>query len=124
MRETTVVVARPGRLRAALSALLTTISQLEIIGQADDSFSALKLVAERDPALILLDSSLKDDEVKEIVSQIKAKRPQTHCLVLADTPQQQQMAKNAGADEILLKGHPAANLMANIEKFLMSVREV
>lgn len=124
MRETTVVVARPGRLREALSALLTTISQLEIIGQADDSFSALKLVAERDPSLILLDSSLKDYEVKEIVSQIRAKRPQTRCLVLADTPQQQQVAKKAGADEILLKERPAANLMANIEKLLISEKKV
>jgi DNA-binding NarL/FixJ family response regulator len=101
-----------------LSALLTTIPQLEIVGQADDGFAALKMVAERRPTLILLDSNLPDHEVKAMVNQLKANWPQTRCLVLADNSRQQQAAKSAGADEVLLKGYPAANLLTNIEKLL------
>jgi DNA-binding NarL/FixJ family response regulator len=118
MRESILIVARPGRLRDALRALLATLPQLEIVGQADNGFSALKLVAERRPSLILLDTTLLDDEVKALVSQVKANWPQTRCLVLADNSRQQQVAKSAGADEVLLKGYPAANLLTNIEKLL------
>jgi DNA-binding NarL/FixJ family response regulator len=118
MGEATLIVARPGRLRDALSALLTTIPQLEIVGQADDGFAALKMVAERRPTLILLDSTLPDYEVKATLNQLKAYWPQIRCLVLADTPRQQQVAKSAGADGVLLKGYPAATLLTNIEKLL------
>lgn len=118
MREATLIVARPGRLREALNALLAAVSQLEIVDQADDGFSAMKIVTERRPTLVLLDSTLPDDEVKAMVSQIKAKWPQTRCLVLADTPRQQQIAESTGADAVLLKGYPATSLVANIEKLL------
>lgn len=116
--ESTLIVARPGRLREALSALLATIPGLGIVGQADDSSSALKMVTERHPTLVLLDSSLPDDEVKAVVRQIKAHWPQIRCIVLAGNAEQQQIAKRAGVDDVLLKGYPAVNLLANLEKLL------
>jgi DNA-binding NarL/FixJ family response regulator len=118
MGELTLIVARPGRLRDALSALLTTIPRLKIVGQADDGPSALKMVAERHPTLVLLDSTLPDDEVKVMLGQIKAERPQTRCIVLVGNSRQQQVAKHAGADEVLLKGYLTANLLTSIEELL------
>lgn len=118
MGEPTLIVARPGRLRDALSALLTTIPRLEIVGQADDSSSALKMVAEHHPTLVLLDSTLLDDEVKAMVKQIKTRWPQIRCIVLAGNPEQQQIVRSAGADDVLLKAYPAANLLASLEKLL------
>jgi DNA-binding NarL/FixJ family response regulator len=118
MGESTLIVARPGRLRDALSALLTTIPGLRIVGQADDGPSVLRMVAERHPTLVLLDSTLPDDEVKAVVRQIKAHWPQIRCIVLAGNPEQQQIVRNAGADEVLLKGYPAATLLASLEKLL------
>jgi DNA-binding NarL/FixJ family response regulator len=118
MRERILIVARPGRLRDALHALMATIPQLEIVGQVEDSTVALEIVAEQYPSLILIDSSLPDKEVKAVVEQIKAERSQSYCIVLANSEHQQQVAIRAGADEVLLKGIPTANLFAVIEKVM------
>lgn len=118
MDERILIVARPGRLRDTLCALVTTIPRLEIIGQVGDRSAALKLVTEQQPGLILIDSSWPDNEVKAMLEQIKAERPRACCIVLTDNEQQQQVAISAGADEVLLKGSPAMNLLTNIEKLL------
>ena len=123
MHERIIIVARPGRLRDALHALMATIPQLEIVGQVEDSAVTLKIVIERQPTLILMDSSLPDNEVKAMVEQIKAERSQTYCIVLANTEQQEQVAISAGADEVLLKGFPTANLFAVIEKVMSRQEE-
>lgn len=113
-----LIVAKPGRLRDALYALLKAASLRDIVGQVDDGPVALKVVAEYDPSLVLLDSLLSDDEVKTMVGQIKACQPQTRCLVLANTVEQQQVAKRAGADEVVLKGFPTINLLGVIDKLM------
>lgn len=113
-----LIVAKPGRLRDALYALLKAASLRDIVGQVDDGPVALKVVAEYDPSLVLLDSLLSDDEVKTMVGQIKACQPQTRCLVLANTVEQQQIAKRAGADEVVLKGFPTTNLLGVIDKLM------
>lgn len=111
-------MAKPGRLRDALYALLKATSQQELIGQADDGPAALKMVVEHDPTLVLLDPHWPDDEVKATLGQIKAQQPQTRCLVLANTVEQQHVAKSAGADAVVLKGFPTTNLLGAINKLM------
>jgi len=113
-----LIVARPGRVRDGLQALLTTVPQIGTVDLADDGPSALRMVRRRHPALVLLDINLHDDEVSTLLRQIKARWPQTRCLVLADSVRLQQMARDAGADSVLLKGFPAAQLFATIEGLL------
>jgi DNA-binding NarL/FixJ family response regulator len=117
--ELILIVAKPGRLREALCTLLKAASRLEPIEQVDDSPSALKIVNECDPGLVLLDAHLPDNEISALLGQIKAKRPQTRCIVLANTVEQQQAAKRAGADEVLLKGFSTANLLEAIDKLML-----
>jgi DNA-binding NarL/FixJ family response regulator len=113
-----LVVAKPGRLREALCALLKATFWPEMISQVDDGPAALEIVVEHRPTLVLLDSHWPDDEVKAIVGQIKTERPQTRCLVLADTVEQQQVAKSAGADEALPKGFSTTSLLGIINKLM------
>lgn len=80
--------------------------------------AALKRVIQYDPGLVLLDSHLPDNEVRVMLGQIKAERPHTRCLVLANTVEQQQVAKSAGADEVLLKGFSTTNLLEAIDKLM------
>jgi DNA-binding response OmpR family regulator len=89
-----------------------------MIGQADDGPAALKLVAEHNPSLVLLDSHLPDDEIRAVVEQIKTEHSQTCCIVLADTIEQQHIARNAGADEVLPKGFPITSLLGTIHKLI------
>lgn len=115
-RVLALIVARPGRMRDGLRALLRAMPQIEIVDEADDSPSALRMITKHHPALLLLDSDLPGDEVSTELGRIKTEEPQIRCIVLADNPQQQQVANAAGADGVLLKGFPAAKLFETIER--------
>ena len=112
----TLVAARPGRVRDGLQALLAAIPQIEMIGQADDGASALKSVVEHRPALVLLDTNLPGNEAWVVLRQIKAQWPQARCLIMSDSGQQRRAAKAAGADGMLLKGFLAAELLTAIRE--------
>src|SRR5688572_29044335 len=116
--ELILVVAKPDRLREALCALLKATFWPEVINPVDDGPAALKIVVEHDPTLVLLDSHWSDDEVRAMVGQIKTEWPQTRCLVLTNTVEQQQVAKSAGADEVLPKGFPTMGLLGVINKLI------
>lgn len=118
MVELILVVAKPGRLREALCALLKATFWPELISQVDDGPAALKLGVKHDPNLVLFDSHWPDDEIRAMVGQIKTEWPQTRCLVLANTAEQLQVAKNAGADEALPKGFPITNLLEVVNKLM------
>lgn len=113
-----LIIARPGWLRESLQALVTAVPQIGSVDLVDDGLSALKVVTEHQPALVLLDTNLPEDEIPTVLRRIKARWPQTRCLVLADDGQQQQAAQAAGADDVLLKGYPAARLFVTIEELL------
>lgn len=122
-RAQILIVARPSPLRDGLRALLTTMPQIEIIGPVDDAPSALKMVTEQRPAVVVLNPNLAGDEVWTVLRGIKAEGTQTRCIILADNIQQQQVAKAAGADYALLKGFAATRLLRTIESLLSSAEE-
>ncbi len=55
-RVPTLIVVKPGQLRHGLQALLAAIPRIQLIGQAGDRPSALRMLDERQPALVLLES--------------------------------------------------------------------
>jgi DNA-binding NarL/FixJ family response regulator len=119
MREPVLalIAATPGRIRDSWQALLKAIPRINTIELADDQPSALQIVADHQPGLVLLDSKIIDN-LPDILRQIKSVSPQTHCIVLADTLEQQWLAKNAGADSVLLAGTPAEMFFAVVEGVL------
>jgi DNA-binding NarL/FixJ family response regulator len=115
---TALIVASPGRIRDSLRALLKNVPRIETILLADDSPSALRMIAECHPALVLLDSKLVHHDIQEVLAQVRAESPQTRCIVLADNTHQQWLAKAANADSVLLAGFPAAMFLATVEGVL------
>ena len=113
-----LIVATPGRFRDSLRALLVAAPHIEAVDQADDAPSALKVVTARHPALVLLDTSLPGNQVWTALRQIKAERPETRCIILADNTRWQQEGSNSGADAVLLKGFPTAELFQIVERLL------
>jgi DNA-binding NarL/FixJ family response regulator len=105
-------------MRDSLRALLRAIPQVRVIGQVEDGPSALKMLIEHCPSLVLLASNLPGDGAWGVLKQTKAEQPQTRCLVLADTIHQQCKAEAAGADSVLLAGFPATKFFATIEELL------
>ena len=112
-----LIAATPGRIRDSWQALLRAIPRINTIALVDDEASALHTVNNHHPGLILLEAKLINN-IPDVLQQIKTGSPQTHCIVLADTFEQQWLAKNAGADSVLLAGTPAEMFFAIVEGVL------
>ncbi|MCB0167953.1 MAG: response regulator transcription factor [Anaerolineae bacterium] len=108
----TVVAARPGAIRQALRSVLALCSQLEISGVANGGLSALSLVRQLKPALIVIDSGLLEDEIAVLLEQIKQEQPQIRCLVFADTTRQQAAFLTLGCDAVILRSEPTDRMVA------------
>ncbi len=117
---TAFVVARSGRMRDGLIALLRAIPEIGAVEQLGDDAAVLASVPDHRQALILLDASLMNQEVWTLMKQCKSRQSQDHCkcLVLVDNSFQQRMALAAGADGVLLAGFPAAEFFATVENLL------
>jgi DNA-binding NarL/FixJ family response regulator len=113
-----LIVARPGPVRDGLRALLTAIPQVASSREIDDVSSALRVVEEHCPTLVLISVDSPGDEVWNLVAQIRTRCPRTRSILLVDDVQQQQLAQAAGGDGVLLKGAPASRLSATIKRLL------
>jgi DNA-binding NarL/FixJ family response regulator len=116
--ELVLIAGRPCRMRDSLHILLKTMPGIDIIGHADDGSSALRMITERQPALVLLDTNLPGEMFFTLLKRIKGNGCRSRCLVLADNVQQRQEAQAAGADAALVKGFPAVELFETIEGLL------
>ena len=106
----TIIVARPGVIRQALRPALALVPQIEIRGEAGGGLSALSLVRQNPPALLIIDSGLPEDEILALQSHIKLEQPQIRCLVVAETSRQQAAVLAEGADAVILRSEPTERL--------------
>ena len=113
-----LIVARPGPLRNSLQALMTTIPQIEILAETTDPSALLRMGAEIQPDVVLLDADLPGEQVWSALREIREEWSQTRSIVLVEDSQQQEKAQAAGADIALIKGYPAARLIAAIGRLL------
>jgi len=113
-----LTVIEPGRRGDSVQAVLKAIPRLKIIGRVDNGPAAVEIITAHQPALVLLDANLPGDKVWTALKQIKTEWPQTPCLVLVDTLEQQQMAEATGADEVLVAESSITEFCATIEKLL------
>jgi DNA-binding NarL/FixJ family response regulator len=119
VRPTLALVAiQPGSLQDSLVALMTTLQQVKTVLIAEDAASALRAMAGHRPALVVLETSLPAEDGQSALRQIKAAWPSTRCIALADDVYEQDEAEASGADVVLLKGYPAAELIAAVERLL------
>ena len=113
-----LIVTGPGSFENGLLALMTAMPQIEVVGEADNASSALQMVVEHRPDLVLLNMDLPGNDPCALLRQIKKDSPATRCIALADDVQHQQESEASGADVALVKGFPPAQLIATIERLL------
>lgn len=113
-----LIVANPGRIRDGLRTLLRATPRIKTVFQADDGPSALEIITEYHPALVLLDSKLANNDIQSVSRHIRTESPQTRCIILVDHARQQWMAKVADADSVLPIGCPAGEFFATVEGVL------
>jgi DNA-binding NarL/FixJ family response regulator len=92
--------------------------QIAILAETRDASTLLRMRVEMQPDVVLLDASLPEEQVWQALRHIKEEWCQTRSIVLVEDSQQQQRVQTAGADVALLKGYPAAKLIATIEGLL------
>ncbi len=85
-----------------MCSLLAVIPQTGIVAQADDSRSAMNMVENRCPDLLLLDFGLVG--ASTVLQRLKEKCPGTRRLVMAHDVDQKREAQFSGADAVVLVG--------------------
>jgi len=107
----TIIVSRPGVIRQALRTMLAVLPQIEITDAVGGGLRALNLARQNRPALLIIDSSLPEDEILALLRQIKQEQPLVRCLVVAETTRQQAAVLAQGADAVILRSEPTERLV-------------
>jgi DNA-binding NarL/FixJ family response regulator len=113
-----LIVARPGLVREGLQSVLSAIPGVNALEPAGDGASALDKLASRRPDLVIVDSSLPEDELRATLRHIKDQHPDIRCVVIAASPQQARALEATDADAILVEGSSAALLSTTIKTLL------
>ncbi|MDZ7855466.1 response regulator transcription factor [Sphaerotilus sp.] len=88
----------------------------EVVGEAPDAATALQLVAQLRPQLVLTDIGMKHTNGITLTTQIRAQWPDTAVIVLSmyDNPEYVHQAMQAGARGYVLKDAPSSDIVEAI----------
>ena len=113
--QTRVLIAddRP-RSRSGLRAVLALRPEIEIVGEAADGQESLRLVEEYRPDVVLMDARMPVLDGVEAARLIKERWPEVWVVVLTIDASCRADALATGADEFLIKGCAARELLAAI----------
>ncbi|MEU7830163.1 MULTISPECIES: response regulator transcription factor [unclassified Nonomuraea] len=102
--------------REGLREILEASGEMSIVGEAGDSATALAVVVETRPDVVLLDVEIPGDEVTETVTRIRCLSPETQIIILSmyDGPQLLTRLLAAGIRGYLLKSVHRHELIAAI----------
>ena len=106
--------------RQGLMQLINAETDLEIVGQGEDAYVALKLIRQLKPDLTLLDISLKDTGGIELLKELRAQDPDLRVLILSmhDESLYAERALRAGARGYIMKQEAPQVLLQAIHKVL------
>ena len=114
-----LIVAASGELRDGLRALVTAIPEVGLVTEAIDGLSAMGMVQEKCPDLVVFSPNHLGDPIRKVLERIRGECPDSRYVVLVGDARQQQKALEAGADAVALKGTSTSNLI-NIMTELLS----
>ena len=100
------------RAREGLRALLTMWQEIEVIGEACNGQDAVRLVAEHQPNIVLMDLHMPVLDGVQATQLIKQQWPAVTVVILTMYAVEQSAALAAGADAFLLKGGTPERLLA------------
>ncbi len=113
-------------LREGLRALVTSNSDFDVVGEAEDGLEAIRCVVKHEPDLVMMDLSMPRTNGIEAISEIKRRCPQTKVLALTVHKAEEYVLETlrAGADGYVLKDATHSELMMALENVLSGRRYV
>ncbi|MGW8319764.1 MAG: response regulator [Candidatus Promineifilaceae bacterium] len=109
-KQRAIIVSMPGTIQESLRAMLEAMPGMEVVGIAGGGLSAVALVQETQPDVIVIDGRLAEDEVLAFVKDVKRLHPQIRLVVLTNTTRQHRRILNSGADAVLSRWSSAREL--------------
>ena len=103
--------------REGIRALLAVVDFLAIVGEADSGASALEMVAQPQPDLLLVDIGLKDINGLELTRVLRRDYPSIKILILSMYDNNEYISESvrSGASGYVLKNSPSREIIAAIE---------
>lgn len=107
-------------IRAGVRALLETLRDLEVVGEASDGRMALELIEKKRPDLVLMDIGMSGMNGLETTVRIKKDYPGTKVIILSMHSSEEYVwqALRAGANGYMLKDSGLAELETSIRTVL------
>ena len=104
--------------RSGIKALLSRQSDFDVIGEAADGFTGIKLVEQMRPDIVLLDLDMPVMNGRETLAQILSSNPQQTVVMLTVSEDNDDLTEcmRIGARGFLLKNINAGFLLASIRK--------
>ncbi|HMD56809.1 MAG TPA: response regulator transcription factor [Solirubrobacteraceae bacterium] len=92
-------------MRRSLQLVLERERDIEVLGEASDLAAAARLVRERTPTVLVLDTSMPDGSSLKAIRELHEQGPKTRVVVLStdDSPYMAERALAAGASAYVLK---------------------
>ena len=111
-------------LREGLRAILSSNSEFEIVGEAEDGREAIRCVENIKPDLVLMDLSMPRTNGLEAIKEIKKQNPEIKVMALTVHKTEEYIleALKGGADGYVLKDATQAELVLAIKNVLMGKR--
>ena len=114
-----VIVDDDSHIRHALTSLLAAVDsigadgapQLQVVGEAADGQEAIRMVAERQPDVVLMDARMPVMDGVAATRVMKGRWPLVRIVMLTTYSEQETEARAAGADAFLLKGVAVPDLL-------------
>lgn len=110
-----LIVDDSAHAREGLRALLATLPEVEVIGEAFNGQEALRCIPNAHPDVVLMDVQMPVMDGLEATRQIKQRWPDITIIMLTIYGARQRAALEAGADVFVIKGGDTERLVAALD---------
>jgi len=93
-----MIVSKPGTRQRLILNYLARYPFLDVKGIVSGSLTALELITNNCPDLLLIDYSNLTDDIAALINKVKSENNQLQIIVIADTNHQRRKLINSGAD--------------------------
>ena len=115
-----MIIAKQGRIRECVHAMLVSLSGVASVELSENLDEAIKNITETKTDFVLFGLQVPNVQLQSFLRDLKSKSPKTHTLVIVENIVQQQLARIAGADEVLLQGATAEKFIEALGKIVPS----